>query len=438
MKNPISILTAVMVMTLFMTCTNSVKNNENITTTNDEYVVFAWNDLGMHCLNPSYDKAVILPPYNTVWGVVIKRDIYPEIITNNITVDYSILNNTYSYGKTDNFGADFGQFWDNVTDLFCTTLEQNKGLNLADPEIHNGLSGSMIAKSDHWVVDGIPVTPVDDNENWNPFQIGVITAKDTDGKMIAETRTTVPTSDEINCSRCHGTDAFSDIIDEHDDENSTNLAGMQPVLCANCHGSPALGAITRGSSGKYLSEAIHGTHASRGANCYDCHPGPQTKCSRSKAHTDADGKCTDCHGSMADVANSISSNSRIPWVNEPACTDCHSNTIAEVGTGATLYRNATGHGGLYCAVCHSSPHAMLPSTKTSDNYQSQQYQNSDKTIGSCGVCHNDSKGDDEIDEFADKHGGNNPDKPIGCHICHTSIPSANTTEWPHNFQWTAR
>jgi len=110
MKNPISILTAVMVMTLFMTCTNSVKNNENITTTNDEYVVFAWNDLGMHCLNPSYDKAVILPPYNTVWGVVIKRDIYPEIITNNITVDYSILNNTYSYGKTDNFGADFGQF----------------------------------------------------------------------------------------------------------------------------------------------------------------------------------------------------------------------------------------------------------------------------------------------------------------------------------------
>ena len=28
----------------------------------DAYVVFAWNDLGMHCLNPSYDKAVILPP----------------------------------------------------------------------------------------------------------------------------------------------------------------------------------------------------------------------------------------------------------------------------------------------------------------------------------------------------------------------------------------
>jgi hypothetical protein len=32
------------------------------------YIVFAWNDLGMHCLNPTYDSAVILPPYNTVWS----------------------------------------------------------------------------------------------------------------------------------------------------------------------------------------------------------------------------------------------------------------------------------------------------------------------------------------------------------------------------------
>lgn len=30
------------------------------------YILVAWNDLGMHCLNPTYDTAVILPPYNTV------------------------------------------------------------------------------------------------------------------------------------------------------------------------------------------------------------------------------------------------------------------------------------------------------------------------------------------------------------------------------------
>lgn len=35
-------------------------------TESGEYVLFAWNDLGMHCLNPTYNTAVILPPYNTV------------------------------------------------------------------------------------------------------------------------------------------------------------------------------------------------------------------------------------------------------------------------------------------------------------------------------------------------------------------------------------
>ncbi len=30
------------------------------------YVVLAWNDLGMHCLNPTYDVLVVLPPYNNL------------------------------------------------------------------------------------------------------------------------------------------------------------------------------------------------------------------------------------------------------------------------------------------------------------------------------------------------------------------------------------
>ena len=72
------------------------------------YVAFAWNDLGMHCLNPTYDKAVILPPYNTVWVQVVKRGNPPEIVTAGLTVEYAIRGNTYSYGK-----RCYGQFWDN-------------------------------------------------------------------------------------------------------------------------------------------------------------------------------------------------------------------------------------------------------------------------------------------------------------------------------------
>ena len=109
------------------------------------------------------------------------------------------------------------------------------------------------------------------------------------GNIVATTRATVPTSDEINCAKCHGTDAFNDVLAKHDDKVGTSLMQSKPVLCAKCHGSEALGVSGRGSSGKYLSEAIHGYHADKGASCYDCHPGQTTKCNRSIKHTAADG-----------------------------------------------------------------------------------------------------------------------------------------------------
>lgn len=37
-------------------------NETAIPAVNSQYVVLAWNDLGMHCLNPTYDQEVILPP----------------------------------------------------------------------------------------------------------------------------------------------------------------------------------------------------------------------------------------------------------------------------------------------------------------------------------------------------------------------------------------
>jgi hypothetical protein len=66
------------------------------TVTLGQYTVLAWNDLGMHCLNPGYDKGVVLPPYNTLWAQVIKRGDPPQIVTSGITVSYAIEGNTYS------------------------------------------------------------------------------------------------------------------------------------------------------------------------------------------------------------------------------------------------------------------------------------------------------------------------------------------------------
>lgn len=413
-------------------------DDHNIPANSAEYTLFAWNDLGMHCLNPTYDEAVILPPYNTIWAQIVKRGNPPSIVTEGITVRYQIVDNTYSYGKTDALGAIFAGFWDHMLALFGVELPHDVGLNIVDPDIHNGLSGTMVLKGDHFQVNGIPVTPVNDAGVWNPYQVAEITVE-LNGNVIATTRTTVPTSDEINCGRCHEHNAnktsFRDILEKHDALHGTTLVDGTPLLCASCHGSPALGIGGPGEAG-YLSQAIHTSHASRGAACYDCHPGPTTRCSRSLAHTATDGGCTQsgCHGSLADVGGSIADGSRVPWDSEPKCANCHTG-VAQVDTGNTLYRNATGHGGMSCPACHGSPHAMFPSRESVDNYQPVKYQGSSKPIGSCGVCHENSRGEG-ASEFGETHGGTGG-RPTACRVCHTSV-SAQTAQWPHAFTWKAR
>lgn len=390
-----------------------------------DYSVFAWNDLGMHCLNPSYDKLVILPPYNNVRVQVVKRGNPPSVVTSGVNVSYKLTNNTYSYGK-----GLYGGFWDNSLKLFGVTLTRNIGLK------GNGLSGNMIVSGNFFIAEGIPVVPVDDNNVFSPFQVAEITVTDQAGTVLASTKATVPTSDEINCAKCHGSsDPFTDILTKHDAKHGTSLLTSKPVLCASCHPSPALG-INTGPQ-MYLSQALHGSHSTRaGIGCYDCHPGATTKCSRSLAHTAADGNCTTCHGSMSNVASSIVAG-RIPWASEPACATCHTG-VDGVSTGTALYRNSMGHGSLGCPACHGSPHAMMPSREASDNYQSVQYQgftSKIKSIGSCGVCHNSSRGESgNLGEFAETHGSLNPERVIGCSACHTAM-STNTALWPHAYTW---
>jgi hypothetical protein len=392
-----------------------------------EYVVFAWNDLGMHCLNDTYNQAVILPPYNNVWAQVIERGDPPKVVTAGLTVEFAIENNTFSYGK-----REYGGFWDNADEIF----RFNPGFTAPPHDIGltgTGLSGHMEAASDHFVAEGIPLVPVNDSAEYSAYQIALITVKDGEGTVLASTRATAPVSDEMNCAKCHGADAWADAIADHDRLHMTSLADSVPFLCASCHGSPALGTVGPGSAGLYLSEAVHGAHAGREASCYDCHPGVNTKCMRSEKHTTADGNCEACHGDMAEVASSIT-DGRVPWADEPSCGSCHTG-VPGLEPSGTLFRNATGHGSVNCAACHHSPHAMYPSTLEADNYQPIEYQGGAKTIGSCGVCHDDSRGDvDDIHEFDEKHGTADPDRIINCHVCHTVVRD-NTNNWPHQWKW---
>lgn len=411
-------------------------------TAGQPYVVLAWNELGMHCLNPSYDTAVILPPYNSVRAQVIRRGNKPAVITAGISVTYRIINNSTSQKGL------FTQFWTYSLQLFGGAPAIDKGLNLDDPGVSNGLSGPMLAKAGYFIASGIPVIPVNDGAGspWNPYQVIEVTVKDSaTGSTLAQTRTTIPTSDEINCGKCHGnstnpTVVFNDVLAKHDSRSNTSLLSSKPVLCAKCHGSPALGQTGPGTSGKYLSQAIHGFHSSLAAppSCYDCHPGAVTQCNRSNHHTAADGNCIICHGTLATIATTIALGSRVPWVSEPKCATCHNTGVAQVDSGATLYRNAIGHGGLFCTACHGSPHAMTPSNQASDNYQFVQYQGKAMAMGDCRVCHNTSRGGGSAAEFAGSE-GHASGRNSACTVCHTGFQnSSNTVNWPHQFQWKSR
>nr|WP_321412440.1 multiheme c-type cytochrome [uncultured Carboxylicivirga sp.] len=416
-------------LVILLSCKKESDENTNLPESNSEYVILAFNDLGMHCLNPSYNELVILPPYNTVNAQVIKKGNPPQLITNGLTIEYRIKNNSFSYGK-----KEYSGFWDYFTELFGGDAP-NHDIGISGA----ALSGTMSVNADHFTIEGIPLVPIDDDGYYDAYQVMELTLKNANGTILTTTETTVPTSDEINCAKCHGdgtTSTFEDILKKHDESNGTQLLANQPVLCASCHGSPVLlGTNDKGSSGHYLSEVIHSFHATKNASCYDCHPGNNTQCNRSLAHmgTSNDGNCTTCHGTMATVGLSITQG-RIPWIDEPKCVTCHQN-VDEVETNSILYRNAKGHGDLFCASCHGSPHAMYPSNLAKDNFQPKQLQGSKiKSIGSCGVCHHNSRGEDDGHEFAEEHGGLNPEHKTTCNICHTAVPD-NKGSWPHSYQW---
>ena len=352
--------------------------------TSGEFVVIGWNDLGMHCYNRDFSELAVLPPYNNLWAQVIKRGDPPQIITTGVTVSYSFPDNTYSVGKSN--------FWTFAPKLFGVTLPDNVGL------AGKGLAGQMDAKTDHFVAEGIPLTEYSDsNPNVrDPFQLANLVVKDANGTVLATNQVVAPVSTEMRCDNCHSDGAFgittgkveTNILTLHDKlslskypaGHTTPLMQNRPVLCAECHSSNALGAP--GAAGvASLSNAMHTMHDGKVPNttdgCYNCHPGPTTKCLRDVMSRDGLG-CVDCHGTMAKVKANPN-----PWLNEPRCENCHDN----VHQNNALYRLSTGHGGLYCEACHDSTHAIARSTQPNDAIKFINLQGTAGTLRKCTVCH---------------------------------------------------
>ncbi len=302
-------------------------------------------------------------------------------MTNNVTVDYRIVNNTTSANKTN--------FWQYAHPLFGANLPPDIGLT------GNGLRGRMLPTGNNdWAATGIPVTPLNDQFQLDAYPLAEIRVV-IDKEIVATTPTVVPVSWEISCNLCHAPgmpDAAvdTDILTKHDLRHQTNLLGSRPVLCAGCHADPVLG--TAGQPGvPTLSHAMHGSHADRmgpvaslGNTCYACHPGFQTNCQRD-VHFARGIYCVNCHGDMASVANP----QRVPWVDEPTCASCHQarQPEFEFEEPGRLFKDSRGHQGVHCAACHGSPHAITPTVTKVDNVQAIWQQGFAGTIRDCKVCH---------------------------------------------------
>ncbi len=333
-------------------------------------VILGWNDLGMHCMNRSFSDLCILPPFNNLWVQVIQRGNPPRLLSEGVDLTYRFPANTTSSSKVN--------FWTYAPSLFGASLPADVGLT------GHGLTGSLEYNGTAWEVTGVPITPFDDATptTEQPYQLAEVTCLEAGGATVLDQTVFVaPVSTEMHCDKCHGATPEIHILQEHDKEHGTTLMSQRPVLCASCHASNALG--TTGQPGlPNLSRAIHKYHGEEvGAtmNCYDCHPGAQTQCLRGAMFL-AGKSCADCHGNML----SVGSSSRRPWIDEPRCATCHPEHPEETGK---LYRQSRGHGGLYCAACHNSPHAELPTAQPRDAMQALRVQGRATFIRDCSVCH---------------------------------------------------
>jgi hypothetical protein len=373
-----------------------------------QYVLLAWNDLGMHCYNRDFTNLAVLPPYNTLWAQLVKVGNPPQLVTNTVTMQYSFPANTYSAGKSN--------FWDTIQGSNPPRQIAQALFGLAGPLPANTglrgkqLSGVMDLSGDHFEAAGIPLTEYRDQDASNPnpalwsrypYQLAQITAK-VNGVVVAQQTVVAPVSTEMHCDNCHGLGMEEDmgtgktetnILTLHDRNESshypaghtTPLMQRQPVLCAECHSSNALGAP--GTAGvPSLSNVMHAQHTVADLppgidGCYNCHPGPTTRCLRDAMSQRHGLTCTDCHGTLQRV--SVNPN---PWLQEPRCdnANCHGSDYAQ---DQPLYRFSTGHGGLRCEACHDSTHAIALSREPNDAMKFVDLQGFAGKLNQCSVCH---------------------------------------------------
>ena len=346
---------------------------------NFKYMLTAWNDLGMHCMDGNdFSVFSVLPPYNNLHAQI--KDKNGDLVTSGVILTYQAVQGTN--GKWNTSSTDKTNFWKHSKQLFGAVLAQDTGLTGVKTPSQTPQKLTFNTTHQWWEAEGIPITPYNDDGSKNYYPLVKVVAKDAQGNVLSQATTVLPVSDEMDCKRCHQSNAPSNaampkagwvnnadpekdykfnILRLHDEKNpdavTKNAAALQAkgynydpkgleatanggtaILCASCHRTNAL-PHTGVNNIVAFTAAIHGKHAkvidplnglplndinNRNA-CYTCHPGAQTKCLRGAMGDakDANGnnamQCQSCHGNMSAVGDK----NREGWLHEPNCQACH-------------------------------------------------------------------------------------------------------------------
>jgi hypothetical protein len=100
-----------------------------------EYVLLAWNNLGMHCISDSDPYFVILPPANDLWAQLVRRGDPPAVVAEGIRLEYKVE------AGFENPSAHV-RFWEFAPRNFGAEVPVNVGLG------GKGMSGEMEFKSE--------------------------------------------------------------------------------------------------------------------------------------------------------------------------------------------------------------------------------------------------------------------------------------------------
>jgi hypothetical protein len=369
------------------------------TITTDTAKVFAFNDLGMHCMDREYSIFSILPPHNVVNAQVVRpgqNNIVELLNSEQIELRYSPVAD--KQGSTNSSSVRKTDFWQHANALFGINLPNGQGLKgLYMPADNPTAPGEQLfgydAQADWFSAAGIPITPTDDAGQNNTYPLLRVSAYDKKtNQLLGATDVVVPVSKETDCQTCHLTgkvgaqrndvtwatdsdaevQAKKNILLLHDKRNKTNLINSTPVLCASCHYSPALDLEKKGAQGvqqqlSTLSQVMHKYHgelqdtngqrifpdnAPLEQSCYQCHPGKNTQCQRDVMRN-AGIQCYECHGNLAAVAGThplqtggsldggADGKARRSWTDLPRCQSCHTGDSINYLKDSNMVLNST-------------------------------------------------------------------------------------------------